>query len=512
MSISLFKSVSLILWLTILTPCCVSLGAESDSGSRDGTLSRNSLSLDDEPVILARYRTKLDNLMATCRELDMSLEAEVTETSLRPVGLYGVYILDLKAAPVPESLPPDAKDLQKKWYAALRRLQQTTATALTSLAQLAADKGQGYDAMRLVFQALEIDPNCEPARRILGFELHQGRWRSEWERGQLAKGAVDHPVFGWIPAEQVEEYEAGLRSQSASDKPNSDRLAQDSSRNRLETEHFSLLCSGDRGEEVRLSRLLEDYFQAWFQLFYPFIGSEQYWSNYVAGRQKLPRSKMKVVVFANRAEYLKELGKSEPNLEYSHGGYFPGKECIYVYWPGPEEETHLDTMLVHEATHQLFQEYRYGRGQTRKAKRQMAGQRDNFWMVEGIATYAETFRRSGRFFQLGGADTWRFQRAKERVSEPGGYLPLQRYVRLSLNEFQTHDNIPMLYTQSTGLTVFFLHGKDGKYRRKFLDCLRLLYDDNAGPDSLAETLQTDLTTLDEEYKQFMLAAPVHKWP
>ena len=182
---------------------------------------------------------------------------------------------------------------------------------------------------------------------------------------------------------------------------------------------------------------------------------------------------------------------------------------MYVYAPGPGEDINLDVMICHESTHQLFQECRPATsGKSRKKNRSLPGRLANFWITEAIATYMETFRSCDNNYCVGGANSLRFQRARERCNERGGYLALRDYTSLSLEKFQSNPTLlPMYYTQAAGLATFFLHAENGKYRNAFIACLYLVYEEMDTATILERLTGRTFEQLDVEYQEYMRSSP-----
>ena len=84
------------------------------------------------------------------------------------------------------------------------------------------------------------------------------------------------------------------------------------------------------------------------------------------------------------------------------------------------EDQHPAT-IFHEAIHQLF-------GESRKSVRNV-GSLDNFWIIEGIATYFESLELhadGARYYTLGGPHAGRLPAARERLLSGDRYIPACR--------------------------------------------------------------------------------------
>ncbi len=501
-----------------------SQSASGDSGSSDSPEDENKEIISDgSPADLKErernlhqdWERKLNLLLDKCGEYNMPLEKEISKRFLIGTKENGFVVAKIPQKIFLEQLPEDATDFQISWHKALRRLRRETAEGFYQLGEIWLKKKKGYEAFRLFRLALSIDSDYTEARQRFGFSLIDGKWLSPFEQEQRQKGLVDHPVFGWIDKEDQARYEGGERrldgrwlSAQEEEKTRSKRH----SGWKIESPHYQILSEHSLEEGVRICRILENYYQAWQALFYRFTASENQW-NAAFQKGSLPDTKKhKVLLFASRQSYLREVRKMDNTgrIERSHGGYFPDFRCMYIYIPGAKEEIDMDTMLVHEATHQLFEECRYEldtSAKGRRRKKMPAAQ--NFWILEGSATYMETFKDDGMNYHVGGLESPRFLRARERVFESDGYMPLRQYAQLSAKTFQTHQDLPMLYTQAAGLTLFFLHYENGKYRNVFINYLYMVYERIDRPNTLEILTGRSFEDLDQEYRSFMKSLKVN---
>jgi hypothetical protein len=399
--------------------------------------------------------------------------------------------------------------------AAVSTEQQDAAAELYRQAVAAAEKKQGSEAMRLAVNALEANPDHEIIRRILGFTLYNGQWRTVWEIDRLKKGFVDHPAFGWIPAEHAVSYEAGKRFISKLgwiDTVKDAELRKDIRNGwQITTEHYDLLTNHSLEEGVRMSRRLEHLYRAWKFLFFNVLLSEEklakLFTNQLPTAAKLPRHQ--VYVFRNKQDYVNYLKESERGFESqlreSNGFYHPLLEKSFFFpVSAGMDEFDADTVrkaLYHEGTHQLFQETR--------SKSNIPGVRNNFWIVEGIAMFMETFRIEENRYVIGNMDDSRLFAAKAHRfdSEYLFYVPFEKLVSLGRTEFQTHPKLARLYSQSAGMTHFLMLGENGCYRNATLEFLRQVYAGAARPDTLGKLTEHSYQELDAEYTKFLKTVP-----
>jgi hypothetical protein len=221
----------------------------------------------------------------------------------------------------------------------------------------------------------------------------------------------------------------------------------------------------------------------------------------------LPRHR--VYVFRDKQDYvsfLKNLEQGfEAQLRESNGFYHPQRFVSYFFpVSGNMDEFDADTVrkaLYHEGTHQLFQEAR--------PKSNLPGVRNNFWVVEGIAMFMETFRVEGNQYKLGNKDDSRLFAAKAHRFDPEYlfYLPFEQTVMLGRKEFQNHSRLARLYSQSAGMTHFLMLDRNGQYRFATLELLRQVYTGSAKPDTLSKLTGHSYRELDQEYTEFLKTVP-----
>lgn len=439
---------------------------------------------------LDRYRSRLRELAERCERDSMPLEAQITRSRLWEDPPYGLTIPKLPNSPLP-SLPTDATPEQKAWFEELRTIQREESALFWEQAQREAQNRHGYEAFWAAERALILDPDNERLRAVFGFTLYENRWRTAWEIQRLKKGLIDHPQFGWIEKEAAEK-KPPTRKKSG-------RLQ------KIETEHFELRTTLSLEEGVRLARFLEEVHECWFYLFFQAALSERDASAAIltARAPKLPNHR--VVAYANRQEYLDAILKHDGDAEVSSGGYISQTDTVFLYRPDLErpEDTPLDVMAAHEAVHQLFAESALVRKIAPGRRELLAGTTSNYWALEGIAVYFETLRVQAGARTLGGLASYRFVRAKERVGEPNGLIPLSLYTALNQEDFKSHENLPALYTEAAGLTHFLMHGEGNKYRDAFFRLLWLVYGNQERPEELSILTGKDFDSLDREFHDYL---------
>ena len=236
------------------------------------------------------------------------------------------------------------------------------------------------------------------------------------------------------------------------------------------------------GQQV--ATYLERVHAVWQQLFY------EYWS--VPGRlaarfkgedQSLgPDHTFSVVLFADRDEYVRQLSRSEPQIEMSVGYYSQSHKMAFFY--AGDDATR--PTWVHESTHQFFQES----GNVAP----LVGEQGNFWAVEGVALYMESLIDRDSYATTGGADADRLQYARFRKLSEGYYVASGDLVGYGREQIQKDPNIRQLYSQCAGLSHFFLHGDEGRMWRPFIDYLATVYRGVGQPETLQSGAGPRLST------------------
>lgn len=457
----------------------------------DGLAADASTLVDRHRALEDEHAGELARLADWCAEHGLTAERRLTHDWI-PTHAP----LSLRLALLPAELPPEA-ELSHEWQARFTKLRVAQGARLFALVQQAVAAKQYALAFQLVHETLREDPTHEKARRLTGYKRHEDEWLSQYEIVKRRAGQVWHRQFGWLLQAHVERYEAGERYYkgrwlSAADEA---ILHADIDQGwRVETEHYQVRTNHSLEEGVRLAGQLERLHQVWRQLFVRFQQSDEQLAKLFregapAGRG--PR-RHQVKYFVDRDQYIKALEPSMPNISISTG-YYDGKSRTAYFFAGD------DSNLYHEATHQLFSE-------TRPVSKDL-GAASNFWVVEGVACFMESFTpQPGGTVLLGGADALRLDNARSRL-ERGDYVPLAELTSMGLADVQRHPQISMLYSESSGLTYFLLFGAEGRYRETLVDYLVAVYTHRDRPATLADLTQASYSELDADYRQFILHLP-----
>jgi hypothetical protein len=194
---------------------------------------------------------------------------------------------------------------------------------------------------------------------------------------------------------------------------------------------------------------------------------------------------MEVHYFATRDEYQKRVQDMVPaNLE-TNGLYWEPDRTSYFFVN--RDQNNLAT-LFHEATHQILDVHTLdsrnlaAREKARKLQQRRSTpwvlcENSNFWIIEGLACYFESFEIIDGQVSVGRPDYVRFDTARQRMLDPAFhfYLPTQQFFTLGKDEFQGHPQVSPLYTQASGFAHFLMEYEDGLYRDDLIALLAAIY-------------------------------------
>ena len=512
------------------------LTAGSVFGDETATRDRRYRQLQERRAeVLARLSARLEEISEWCSVRQM-VDAASTTRQLREQLQHPEGLPEPASAVQPE-LPEPVTD-EQTWQSQLRTAREDSAGELYTLARSALRAGFPSLAFSLIGEVVRLDPDHKFARGVLGFQLfrdperreeagYAGEWVSAFEK-QMRSGRtpqVHHPEFGWIPSASVSRYEQGLRPWKG-DWISAEREAEfrRDFRNAWEipSEHFLVKTNVSLEAGLELSERLET-FHGWLQQnFAGFFDTPQSLQERFENALKtssVRRGKpLEVHYYASRDEYQKRVqGKVPPGLETNGLYWQPDRTCYFYLKPSGKDFT----TLFHEATHQIFDVYstdaRRVAARMRGLQRQQSPQewvlceRANFWLIEGIACYFESFvvDEQGNI-SVGDPECVRFDTARQRMLDPAYlfYMPAREFFALGKDEFQSHPQISPLYTQSSGFAHFLMHYEDGLYRDDLIQLLAAVYRPDAEhPESdpdFSELAEVGWMELDRQYREHML--------
>jgi hypothetical protein len=215
---------------------------------------------------------------------------------------------------------------------------------------------------------------------------------------------------------------------------------------------------------------------------------------------QIRRDPYDVDYFRTRKEYGDRLRTKIAQIDMTNGVYLTGDRIAYFFF-NPDQ--HEQDTIFHEATHQLFYE-------NMKVERMVALDA-NFWIVEGIACYMESYHAEKGQSSVGDPHHIRIQNARERCVLDNYYVPLEKFAALGMNDFQKSPDIRKYYSQAAGLAHFFLHYGSGRYRDALIEHLAEIYRTNgrqrAQVKGLDELTGVSYTELDRQYVEYMHSLP-----
>ena len=444
------------------------------------------------------YRTKLAELADWAEARKLTDEATFLRAWLPNDANDSLifYLVDERTKHL--EIPQGASADQQHWASEFRQLRETAGQHLFGLAEQAVGEAQYGLAMRLLYAAVREDPQHAQARAALGYERLGDDWLTPLGKSMRERGLMWDDRFGWLAGEDLPRYEAGERKVGAKWVS----AAEDAARRKsilagweIRTDHYQVTTNHSLEAGVALARRLERLYHVWRQLFVEYHAAPGDLNQLLAGKGIAPSASRphEVFLYRDKADYTRDLKAAQPGIDKTIGIYFDNRRRAYFF----EGEENYEGNIYHEATHQLFQE-------TRRAPRNI-GQRDNFWIVEGIATYFESLADEPAlgYATLGAPDAGRLPAARQRLLTDGYYVPFARLTSLGTADIQRDPNIARLYSQAAGQTTFLLQCQGGKYRPALVRYLGEVYAQRAEPGTLFRLTGASAAELDREYRVFM---------
>jgi hypothetical protein len=400
----------------------------------------------------------------------------------------------------PADLPPE----ERFWKTQLRHLTQTYARQLYVLARQALAAGNIGFAWQLIQETAEYDSDHAPARKVLGYVRQGMEWVSPFEAQMIRSKRVWDDRFGWLPREHLTRYEKGERRFGGNwiSAQKEAELRRDFAKGwDVRTDHFRVQTNHSLERGVEIARKLEDFHTLFFQVLAGFFTTQEQARQLVEGSSKPPQvpEPFDVFYFRTRDEYVAYLKtKTDQPVEITNGMYFPSTRVAYFFDDPTAADP--DATLYHEATHQILSGAR--------PRAEQIGVTANFWLVEGIACYMESFRREGEGedtrFSVGRPNHKRLVAARANLLEENYFLPLDELAALGMNEFQRHPQIRKNYSESAAFTHFFLHYDSGRYREALVEQLSQIYSHKPlVPRRLADLVGVPAIDLDRQYRDYM---------
>ena len=528
------------LLLLVLAPADVSPGGQARTTDSRGRADRQ---LD---LLRSRYVKERDSFVRQLDELSgWSAQRQLDDVVSRisalrtPVASDRVVSVELpRYVRPPIDVSPDSD--QGEAEQRLRRVQTSFAVEVYRIARNALRQGFPSHAMQLVREVARHDPDHRFARALLGYVRYadparadqagyQGEWVTPYASRMLRRRHVWHDKYGWILSTHVRKYNDGLRPfRGKWITAQRDAVLRRDFQNAwvVRTDHFEVRTNHSLERGVAVARSLERYHTFFFQTFAAFFETpdelrKRFQNSTVRGMRNAANAPpYKVHYYAAKQEFVDRLIERIPRIAMTNGLYYQTDQTSYFFHDVGDES---DSTLFHEATHQFFDVSstnarrqaalkRAGKVRQRAVQPWVVAEKDDFWVIEGIACYMESFRHDKERSLLGDPNYVRFQAARFRLMNSDFYVPLQDFAELGMQQFQMSSEIRQYYTQAAGLVHFFMHFDDGRYREHLIAHLTALYRPNlrrpGHVPSLAELTGCDFSELDRQYRQYMKEFPV----
>jgi Protein of unknown function (DUF1570) len=458
-------------------------------------------------MLQKQHAARLDALAQDFTDLGLSEPAQQCRELAAPLStaLFRVQKLPKeKQSDIPAAVPAKERDLR----VTLRDVQSRYATELYRLSRKALSAGYPSYAYGLVQEVVRQDPDHQYARRILGYKLRNKEWVTPYAADRLDKGFVWDDLYGWLRKLDVPRYRAGQRLY-AGHWMSADKEAEIRRDFRhawhVRTEHYLIHTNVSLERGVEIAKSLEQFHDFFMQTFAAFFSTPEQMARLFQtsgpnSNLQIRRDPYDVDYFRTRQEYADRLRLKIPQVDMTNGLYYTRDRVAY-FFNNPDQKEQ-DT-LFHEATHQLFYE-------NLKADRMVAVDA-NFWIIEGIACYMESYRTENGESSVGDPHHIRIQNARERCVLDSYYVPLEKFAAMGMTEFQHSPNIRKNYSQAAGLAHFFMQYEGGRYRDALVEHLAEIYRTNgrqrAYVRGLDELTGVSYADLDKQYIEYMHSLP-----
>ena len=450
---------------------------------------------DLEAVAISCDQGQLDSLAAEVRKLGSPSESQGSLDTL-PVHVQ---------PDIPTNLPPAENAVRIR----LRKLQMDYALNLYALSRKAVKEQHTSLAFQLISEVLVHNPDHPQARGLLGYKRVGNEWMTPFAIEKKSKKEVWHEDFGWIESKQIPRYENGERYYNGNwITAQREETIRSDFKNAWEvkTEHFFVKTNHSQQKGVRLAVAVEAFHRYFMREFAGFFKTRQQLDKlFTGGASPSDESQYKIYHFRKRQEFVDTLVNKCPLADKINGLYMPVDRIAYFFHnPDIPAEESMET-LYHEVTHQLLSES--------TLKTNAVGNEHDFWVIEGIACYFESFRvEDDGTVSVGDLAHPRILAAREQVVKNQEQEPLARFTALGMLRFQagTTPELQKRYAQATGLTHFFLHYKDGLYRDEFIEYLTNIYTPVQrirGTKTLEDVIGVSYATLDAQYATYFNEMP-----
>lgn len=446
-----------------------------------------------------KYHRDLEKLAASGEKDNLPIAAEVIRDIAVPFSSQGFHKRDLPRE-VQERPTSELPEEEKAWRIGLRHLRRDYAQDLFALAQKSLNAGHISFTYELVCEVAHSDPDHAAARKALGFVRVGDEWKSPFEAKMDKDHKQWHTEFGWVPVDHLDRLKQGERFYKGrwiSLEREAEMRRDFANAWEIRSEHYLVRTNHSLEKGVELATKLEGFHSLFFQSLTGFFNTPEQFRQLLTGSAapKPPTKPLVVHFYRNRDEYLSRVRKeTNQNVEITRGIYFPKTGVAHFFF---DPEVSDDSTLYHEATHQLLSGARPGIGEI--------GMKSDFWCIEGIACYMESFHPESTEAPFGDPRTPRFQYAKAHFVVENYFLPLTEFSRMGMIAYQESREIKRNYAQGAALVHFFLHYNGGEYRDEFVEHLSQIYSVTKSvrekPTPLWELIGIPATEIDQQYRE-----------
>jgi hypothetical protein len=492
------------------------IAVASDDKKRD--LKEEEQLRKDSSKVEETHSKELEPIVKFCVEKKLKKQALELVGTIEKITPEWKKLPDLKKAAEGASdggSDADVKDFEKK----LDYAQKHYATLLMDLAKKCASRQLFTRAYDLIQAVLEANPNHEQARKILGYTRISNEWRNRYEKAQLEGGMVlwkdkSGVCQGWVAKKDVaSHWEKGERPFAngwIQEKDEFDKRQMNFERAWVvESEHFEVHTQVSRAAAYEFGQLLEEYYKVFFRTFFAFFESDSQKGLELLFNVTPLKHKHVVLFFPSRAKYLNHIKAEHGNNKLaldSAGVYIPGdSKCSRAshFYAGTAEDAGevLDT-TYHEVTHQLFDETK---------DRGSSSSTGNNWVVEGIASYIETWGRDARGKLVLGVrkNHGRLRMAKEYLAANPDWK-LSDFLAIGYDDFHKEPGRGLNYCISEAICHFLMHYDEERYKEDFVRFIAQYYAGKAKEDSLYDALVMEgvakdkrVSVLEKQFKDYL---------
>ncbi|MDA1016090.1 MAG: DUF1570 domain-containing protein [Planctomycetota bacterium] len=394
---------------------------------------------------------------------------------------------------------------ERQWRTKRKSIDDKLASELNLLARRAIKAGFASFAYDLMLEAGKYDPDNRALRRLLGFVQVDQEWLTPFQANQKRLRKVWHRRYGWINEDHIARYDEGMRQYKGRWMTAEKEAAiRSDPRNKfrngwhIRTEHFLVKTDHSLERGVEIATALEEFHEYFFRAFAAFFNSPDQMQRLFAGQsstsRRIAKQPYEVHYFRKRDDYNQELVVKIPQIALTNGLYYMGTRTSYFFDnPGKND---LGTMF-HEATHQfLYESF---------TKHRNIAERSDFWIIEGIACYMESFKKVGDKYTIGDIRHPRIQAAYDALMRDRFFIPFSEFASMGRKEFQTQGDLVHVYSQVGGLTHFFMHHENGRDRDALIAYLTALYNPDSFPKtpSLADLTKSSFAEIDKAYNAYI---------